>query len=406
MRTLVERYLLLGLEFNKHIDGFVDAYYGPEDLRAEVSRSAKVEPKQLAESARELIAAIDSNEPLDDTAGSKRDARRASWLRAQIVGLHTTAQRLAGVPLDYRTEVELCYGVRPRRVSREEIDEALEVLERVIPGHGDLRGRLSTYRESFAVSAGKLQSILADLKELFRSRTLELFGLPAGENIEFEVVTSKPWSGFNYYLGNLTSRVAINADLPILSTSLPHLIAHEAYPGHHSEHVRKEVNLYRKLGQMEESIFLVGTPQCLVAEGLADFGLEMLFGGEELSVIAELMSKRGVSYPDQELREARSSFETLSNVRANAAWDLHEDGLPPEQVVMTLERAALLSRPRAEKVVEFLVDSTWRAYVTCYVEGYQLVRSWVGMPSAVSEQDRIARFKRLISEQMTPTDLV
>lgn len=404
MPSLVEDYISLGLELNKHIDGLVDAYYGPRWLAEQSGNSAKVEPKRLVETARELISAMDSGQALDMTDRA-HDTARAAWLRAQTVGLHTTAQKLAGVHIDYVTEVELCYGVRPRRVPREEIDEALGVLDRLIPGAGALRERLSAYRDSFVVPAEKLEPILMDLKELFRAGTIELFGLPEGESLEFDIVTSKPWSGFNYYLGNLKSRVAVNVDLPILSTSLPHLVAHEAYPGHHSEHVRKEVNIYNRRRQMEESIFLVGTPQCLIAEGLADFGLEILFGGDEFTAVSQLMIKRGVNYPDQDLQEARSAFETLSNVRANAAWDLHQDGVPPELVVESLERDALLSRPRADKSVEFLTDPTWRAYITCYVEGYQLVRSFVGSADRAPESARVARFTRLITEQVLPKDL-
>ena len=64
----------------------------------------------------------------------------------------------------------------------------------------------------------------------------------------------------------------------MLSTSLAHLVAHEAYPGHHTEHTRKEVGLVRRRHFYEETIFLVGTPQCLLAEGLADLGLEVVMG--------------------------------------------------------------------------------------------------------------------------------
>ena len=49
--------------------------------------------------------------------------------------------------------------------------------------------------------------------------------------MRYEVVTDKPWSGFNYYEGDYRSRVAINADLPHRLGQLPHLVAHESYPG-------------------------------------------------------------------------------------------------------------------------------------------------------------------------------
>lgn len=401
---LIEDYIALGLELDKHISGLVDAYFGPLDIADKIRSSSPIDPAELIDRSRALLGALDVGERLDDGPFSQSPQRRR-WLRFQVVGLMTTAEKLSGASIDYVAEVERCYGVLPRRVSRDEIDNAISSLDRVIPGVGDLRTRLSAYRESFAVPPDKLEGILGDLTEVLRDRTNKLFGLPDGESLTFEVVTSKPWSGFNYYLGGLRSKVAINADLPILSTSLAHLVAHEAYPGHHTEHSRKEVALVRKRHQLEESIFLVGTPQCLIAEGLADFGLEIALGSEQFEIVSELMKKRGINFPDQELEETKDVFETLGKVRANAAWDLHQDGVPREEVVISMERDALLSRARAEKSVEFLTDPTWRAYITCYVEGYQLVRSFVGDPNLVEHSQRVSNYTRLISEQLSPADL-
>ena len=91
--------------------------------------------------------------------------------------------------------------------------------------------------------------------------------------ITYEVVTDKPWSGFNYYEGDYRSTVAVNADLKQQMSNLPRLVAHESYPGHHTEHCRKEAGLVERGGQAEQTIFLVNTPQCLMAEGLADLAL-------------------------------------------------------------------------------------------------------------------------------------
>src|SRR5262249_16216411 len=133
-----------------------------------------------------------------------------------------------------------------------------------------LRDRYITWREAQTVPVDRLPSALASLAEDFRARTRAAFGLPDGEHVDFQLVTNQPWSGFNYYLGQLRSRVAINTDLPVLSLQLGTLVAHEAYPGHHTEHCRKEIGLVRRRHQLEETLFLVGTPQCLLAEGLAD----------------------------------------------------------------------------------------------------------------------------------------
>ena len=84
-------------------------------------------------------------------------------------------------------------------------------------------------------------------------------------------------------------------------------------------------------------------------------------------------------------------------MRANVAWLLHDDGAPVDDVIAYMERWALLPRNRAEKTVEFLTDPTWRAYISCYIEGLPLCRGYVaGDP---------ARFARLLTEQLVPADL-
>jgi hypothetical protein len=236
------------------------------------------------------------------------------------------------------------------------------------------------------------------LAEELRHRTQQLFGLPDGEHVDFELVTDKPWSGFNTYLGDLRSRVAVNTDLPVLSISLAHLVAHEAYPGHHTEHTRKEVGLVRRRRWMEESIFLVGTPQCLMAEGLADLGLETVLGPRPEPAVAAHLRPLGIRYDAEVIAAVAQAGEVLGNVRGNAAWRLYVDGADPDVVTGEVARWALLPPARAAKAVEFLLHPTWRAYVSCYVEGLPLCRRFVGGDPT--------RFARLLSEQLVPADLV
>ncbi len=248
------------------------------------------------------------------------------------------------------------------------------------------------------MATDRLPGAIGSLADDLRERTERLFGLPDGEHVEFELVTDKPWSGFNTYLGGLRSKVSVNTDLPVLSTSLAHLVAHEAYPGHHTEHCRKEVGLVRRRHWLEETIFLVGTPQCLVAEGLADLGLEVLLGARPEPVVAEHLRPLGIRYDAEVIAAVSEASEALGAVRANAAWRLHAEGADPETVVDEVARWGLLPRARAAKAVEFLLHPTWRAYVTCYVEGLRLCRRFVaGDPE---------RFRELLSEQLLPADLV
>jgi len=404
---VVERYLALGLALGRHIDGYVDAYYGPTLIKDRVAAAPLVPPDALVGAARDLLADLDAGEALGDptelpdpTAAdvSASSSLRRRWLRAQLIGVLTSARLLAGEHIGYADEVEACYGVRPARPVVEDILGAHAALDEVVPGSGPLAERFVAWRESQAVPADALLPALHSLADDLRERTASLFGLPDGEEIDWVLETDKPWGGFNYYLGELRSRVAINVDLPVLSTSLAHLVAHEAYPGHHTEHSRKEVGLVRARRYYEESIFLVGTPQCLLAEGLADLGLEIVFGAHPEPIVAEHLRPLHIPYDPDAVAVVRTASESLASVRALAAFRLHEDGADPETVVEEVARLALLPPQRAEKVVAFLVDPTWRSYITCYVDGLRLCRGYVAGSSE--------RFERLITEQCVPEDLV
>jgi hypothetical protein len=386
---LIERYLALGLALGRHIDGLVDAYYGPPHLAARAAAEPTHAPDRLREGARRLLADLDAD-------GDLLPARRR-WLRAQVNGLRTTAARLADEPISYADEVEACYGVRPQRTADDEFAAAHRLLDEVVPGRGPLADRYTTWREAQVAPVDKLEAAVASLADDLRARTRALFGLPDGEHVDWDLVRNQPWAGFNYYLGDLHSRVAINTDLPVLTPTLAHLVAHEAYPGHHTEHTRKEVGLVRRRQLLEETIFLVGTPQCLLAEGLADLGLEVVMGRRPEGIVAQHLRPLGLPYDADIVARVAEAGEALGRVRGNAALLLHEDGVDRDTVVGYVERWALLPRARAEKTVDFLTDPTWRAYMTCYVEGLPRCRAFVDGDAA--------RFERLISEQMIPADL-
>ena len=391
MADVVARYLELGLRLGRLLDGLVDAYYGPPELKRRVDDEPTPDPAHLAADGRRLLADLDAGE-------GDVDAHRRRWIRGQVRGLLVTARRFAGESIGFEDEVEECYGVRPTRVPEDELAAAHRRIDAVLPGSGPLGERLVAWREAQAVPTDKLRGAIASLADDFRARTQGLFGLPEGEHIDFDLVQNEPWSGFNYYLGGLRSRVVINTDLPVLSTSLGHLVAHEAYPGHHTEHTRKEAGLVRRRGHQEETIFLVGTPQCLLAEGLADLGLEVIVPARQHDTVAEHLRPLGIRYDAEIASAGAEAGELLGNaVRGNVALLLHVDGASEDDAIEYAERWGLLPRSRAAKVVQFQTDPTWRAYIFCYIDGLRLCRRYVGGDPA--------RFERLITEALLPADL-
>ena len=153
--------------------------------------------------------------------------------------------------------------------------------------------------------------------------------------MHYEVVTDQPWSGFNYYEGDYRSRVAINADLPHRLGHLPHLVAHEAYPGHHTEHCRKERGLVERAARTEHTVFLVNTPECLMAEGLADLGVQASIGDGWGPWAAEILGDLGLRFDGHLAERVAAATAPLNRVRQDAAILLHDRGADAADVAPT-----------------------------------------------------------------------
>src|SRR5262245_16234487 len=94
--SIAERYVRLGLRVGRHVDGIVDAYFGPAEWAAEVEAAAPVDPALLVAEADDLLGEVEDG-----------------WLGDQLAGLRVYAGVLAGESTSYPDEVEGCYGVRP-----------------------------------------------------------------------------------------------------------------------------------------------------------------------------------------------------------------------------------------------------------------------------------------------------
>lgn len=378
---VVASYLELCLRLGRHVDGLVDAYYGPPEISERLEAERLPDPAKLAEDAASLLDAADDNR----------------WLKSQLVGLETVARRLAGEEIAYEDEVERCYGIRPMRVPEEQFEATHEALDAALPGRGSVAERYQAWREQDPLTGDALARVIEGLAAELKERTARLTGLPDGESVHFEYVTDEPWAAYNYYLGDLRSRIAINTDSGMTPSFVVELVAHETYPGHHAEHAWKEQKLVRDGGQLEETILMIGTPQSLVSEGIAGLAVETALGDEEQDVTAAHVAGTGVAYDPDVSRAVQEARRPLERVSGNVALMIHSDGRPVADAREYLMRWALMSDARAGRALQFITDPVWRSYVTTYADGYHLCRDFVdGDP---------ARFKRLLTEQLTPADL-
>jgi hypothetical protein len=376
----VERYLEFCLRLGRHVDGLVDAYYGPAELKERVDAEELRNPPALVQDAASLLDQAD-----DD------------WLHAQLVGLETVARKLAGEDIPYEDEVERCYGVRPEWVPEESFEAAHRELDEALPGNGSLAERYQAWREGEALQGDAISSVFDAVTEDLRSRTASLFELPEGESVEVDYVSDEPWTAFNYYQGGLRSRIAVNTDVPMTPDILVMLVAHEAYPGHHTEHSWKEQLHVREGGRIEEAALMVGTPSSLIGEGIAELASEILLGDETERVTAAHVEGTGVRYDPDLSRAVRQANRPLAHVAGNVALLIHTRGGSDEEAREYSMRWGLTSPRRAKQTIRFVTDPVWGSYITTYTDGYEVCRRWVnGDP---------ARFKRLLTEQLTPADL-
>ncbi len=203
-------------------------------------------------------------------------------------------------------------------------------------------------------------------------------------------VTNEPWWAFNYYRGDVHSHVVLNTDVPTTSLDLLHLVAHEVYPGHHTEHAVKE----RLLG-IEERIQLVPTPQAVLSEGIAETGLDFVEDDRAL----EILRAHGLPVPDVELaKRIRDAGEALGTVSLNAALMVHEGGASADEAAEYVSKWSLRPLEEARQSVAFVTDPTWRAYTITYTAGEALCKAYV--------QGDPARFRRLLTEPVRIRELL
>jgi hypothetical protein len=384
-------YVRLGLRFDRLEAGFVDAYTGDPRIRAQVADETAPIPQVLRDQARGLLRELDA---------ADLPADRIDYLRGQLTGLECTARKMNGEPVGFVEEVRSYFQVDVVLGDESVYATAHAELDALLPGSGSLAERYAAHRRREECPPDRLDKAVHALSSALRDRVRGQYGLPEVETVQYEIVTDQPWSGFNYYEGDYRSRVAINADLPHRLGHLPHLVAHEAYPGHHTEHCRKERGLVERAARTEHTVFLVNTPECLMAEGLADLGVQASIGDGWGPWAAEILGDLALRFDGHLAERVSAATAPLNRVRQDAALLLHDRGTDTADVVAYLQRWSLVSAERAAQQIRFLTHPLWRAYISTYVEGFDLLSRWLAARPA--DQPVADRFLRLLDEPLTP----
>ena len=397
---IAREFVVQTLEIGERDPGFVDAYYGPPELQA----AAKARPRSVAELKAASAALLTRLDALPPSSGMERERREN--LRGLIVAAHTRLRMLSGEKLPFVEEARGLFGVAPELKPLASYDPMLANIDALVPGTGTLADRVQAYEDRFNIPADRLRPVMDAAIAECRTRTLRHIALPANERFDLSFVTGKSWSGYNYYQGDAKSRIEINTDLPVRISRAVDFGCHEGYPGHHVYNALLEQNLTRGRGWIEFSVYPLYSPQSFVAEGSANYGIELAFPGEEQAAFEARVLYPLAGFDPREAQRfsaLRVAKQGLKLAGLTIAADYLDGKIDRETAIGLNQKYSLESRARAAKSVDF-VDQ-YRTYVINYGLGLDLVRAYVDA-AGPREEARWARMRAILSEPTTPDDLL
>lgn len=406
LNAIAEKYVKLVLEVGLYDSYYVDAYYGPEEWKPEplTEENETIPLEELLVKVEKLSLEL---EKIDRQKLDKKIQLRHKYLLKQLQAVKGRIQYLGGKQFTFDEETEVFYDVVTPNYSIEHFQELIDELDNLLPGEGSLSDRLADFKSDFIIPKDKLEPVFNAAITEAKERTKKQIQLPENENFVLEFVSDKPWGGYNWYKGNNFSLIQINTDLPIFIDRAIDLAAHEGYPGHHVYNSLLETNMVKKNNWVEFSVYPLYSPQSLIAEGTANYGIEMVFPGDErikfekevLFPLAGLDSSKAEKFYKVLELEAKISY-----VR-NAAAEAYLNGeKTKEETIDWLVKYALNSRKRAEQSLKFI--EAYRSYIINYNVGEDMVRNYIESDAGESNNKKWELFTYLISTPQVPSNLI
>lgn len=391
-------YVALILEIGEHEEGYVDAYYGPPEWAAVAEANPRAVP-QLIQGAATLTGRLNAV----STAGADAAvAQRKAYLLAHVSAAAARLRMISGETMSFADEAEALFGVRPELRPLSSYDPVLAEIDALLPGPGPLADRVTEFKSHYVIPKDRLQVVMDAAIAECRRRTARHIDLPANENFTLAFVGDKPWSGYNYYQGNSQSKIEINADFPIYTERAIDLGCHEGYPGHHVYNALLEQTFVRERGWVEMSVYPLFSPMSFVAEGSANYGIDLAFPGDE-----GVDFEREVLFPlaglDPSTAEKKAQLQALTRRLARAEYTIADDFLAGridrEAAIDQLMKYSLADRAKATQRLRFI--DTYRSYIINYGLGRDVVQAWVERQGP----NRWDAMETLLSSQILPADI-
>lgn len=409
MNEISENYVKLVLRIGQLDSDFVDAYYGPDSLKPDDKLSTRDDSLKVRnECNAETDTLLNKLEALKHYRADEMLTLRYRFLYKQLLAVKAKLFMISGGTLPFDEESKALYDAVAPAYGKEHFQEIIDKLNKILPGSGSVSKRLEDFRKQFVIPKDKIQAVFnAAIKEC-KKRTLQHINLPADESFKIEYVTGKPWSGYNWYKGNYFSVIQVNTDLPIYIDRAIDLAAHEGYPGHHVYNCLLEEDLVKKRQWDEFTVYPLFSPQSLIAEGTANYGIHMIFPGDEkikfekevLFPLAGLDSSKADEYD-----EVLNLVQELSFAGNEAARNYLDGKWNKNETLDWLEKYSLMPPERAEQRLSFI--QKYRSYVINYNLGEEIVKNYIIKNGGTIDhpEKRWELFKYILTRPLTPSGL-
>jgi len=405
LNALAEQYVKLGLNIGLYDPDFVDAYYGPDSLKPNTENLTVFPKDSLLNSVLELknkLSEISSN--LSDTGKI-----RAGWMSQQLIAFDRRIRIFSGEFKSFDEESKDLFGISAPVYPESHYASLLDSLDKILPGKGDVQYRFQKLANQFIIPKDKLDTIFRTTINEARNKTNEHYELPPGESFSIEYVNNKPWSGYNWYKGQYMSLIQINTDTQIFLERAIDVGSHESYPGHHVYNMLLEKNLYRDKGWVEISLYPLFSPQSFIAEGSANYGVDLAFPGENKIRFAKekLLPLAGLDTANINLYfKALAIRSQLNYARNEAGRGLINGTMDEKQALTWMIKYCLYNEETALKSISFI--RKYRSYIINYNYGMDLVKQYVETKSGHegNMDKRWEVFEQLLSNPVLPSELL
>lgn len=387
LQAQAEDYVRLGLSLAAHDPKAVDAWFGPEALDVRGDK-----PRPLAELEAEAQVLLDA--VLSDAVAhpSERRQRLAGKLRRLVALLQVMQQpKFLTFEEEARRVYDITLGGSLSAQDREAVKQQLEAL---LPGSGSIAFRVASFRSQFIVPADRRERVFQRALEECRARTVKHWKLPQNEHLQVEW-TRQVDAAWHRYEGNGRSLLQLNPLALAFIGSMIDVACHEAYPGHHAQFLVLEAEAGEQGLTVEEQLVLLRSPESVLREGAAHYGVELAFPPEErlaferdvLFPLAGLPAERAETYVQVHRHIGELALSVMPILR-----QYYDGELSFNSATYELEREALISSPQA--LLRF-VDELG-AYVSGYTVARDHLRHW--LQSAESGREPWEALRQLLSE--------